>query len=306
MSAFNRGLGLVLRFIRRLPGGSQSILAEASDGRIYVVKFANNLQGANLPFNESMGSEIYRALELPTPAWRPLVVTNDFLDRNPDCWMEGEAGTIRPSPGLCFGSRFLGGKGVQLHEILPESGLKRINNRDAFWMAWLVDICADHADNRQAVFVESGRGGLKAFFVDHGHLFGGPKAEQGPKFLASRYLDFRIYRGVSSEYLLNLQKALAGADLDRLWKRMRTLPEGWKTVSAVNRFAQCLERLATPKLLGNIVDTMFSAYERSDGFERNGCQHEQEVMCSILRPGLPAAGPGGNADSDRTNHAVCA
>ena len=47
----------VTRHIQKLRGGSQPILAEASDGRLYVVKFANNPQGANLLFNESMGRD---------------------------------------------------------------------------------------------------------------------------------------------------------------------------------------------------------------------------------------------------------
>jgi len=92
-------------------------------------------------------------------------------------------------------SLFLGGDGIRLLEILPEQ-FQAVRNRGNFWLAWLIDICAKHADNaRQSFWMAHDR--LKAYFVDQGHLFGGPKGEQRPRFLASRYLDPRIYQSIS-------------------------------------------------------------------------------------------------------------
>ena len=81
---------------------------------------------------------------------------------------------LRPASGLCFGSRFLGGNDKRLLEVLPGSSFKLVRIRVSFWLAWLIDVCADHVDNRQAIFVEYAGGWLDAHFIDHGHLFGGP------------------------------------------------------------------------------------------------------------------------------------
>lgn len=53
------GFPILTGFLKALRGGSQSILAQANDGQLYVVKFANNLQGKNLLFNEAAGSMLY-------------------------------------------------------------------------------------------------------------------------------------------------------------------------------------------------------------------------------------------------------
>ena len=267
MSSLRTGLVLVTRYIRNLRGGSQPILAEASDGQAYVVKFNNNPQGANLPFNESIGCELYSAVGLASPGWKPVLITKSFLELNPDCWLQTPEGRLRPTAGLCFGSRFLGGGSARLREILPGTRFKLVANQESFWLAWMIDICARHADNRQAVFIEGAGGGLKAFFVDHGHLFGGPKGGQEPHFLAPRYLDPRIYRGVSSLHLQNLPRVAGRLDADRLWKRVNSLPDEWKTKSAIEGLSQCLGRLSSSQLLQNVVDTMVDGDRRKYGLE---------------------------------------
>ena len=289
MSAPGNSYSFVTHYVRNLRGGSQPILAQAGDGLLYVVKFNNNFQGPNLPFNESIGTELYRALGLAVPCWKPMMVTDVFLDRNPDCWMQTPEGRLRPESGLCFGSRFLGGDGIRLLEILPGTTFKRVRNHQDFWLAWLVDICAGHADNRQAIFRETAQQGLIAFFFDNGHLFGGPKGEQQSHFMASRYLDPRIYQNVCSQYLLDLQKVVATLDLEQLWKRAQTLPEPWKTTSALEAFEQCLQRLSTPILLQGVLETIVDAYERTNGFEPREFQEGREPRVSVLFPGIQAA-----------------
>jgi hypothetical protein len=286
MSAIKRGLVFATRYFRNLRGGSQPILAEASDGLAYVVKFTNNLQGANLPFNEGIGSELYSAFGLAGPGWRPILVNDSFLDHNPDCWMQTPEGSLRPTAGLCFGSRFLGGNSVRLLEILPGTSFKRVSNRKSFWLAWMIDICARHVDNRQAIFLEDVKGRLKAFFVDHGHLFGGPKGGERQHFLGSRYLDPRIYQDASSLHLLNLQKVARCLDADRLWKQIDGLPDEWKTTSAIEGFAQCLDRLSTTKLLQNVVDTMVDVHDRTHGFERSPSRRGRKAPFGVLCSGV--------------------
>jgi hypothetical protein len=290
MSASGPEYAFITRYIRNLRGGSQPILAQASDGLFYVVKFTNNLQGANLPFNESMGSELYRACGLAVPSWKPLLVTDAFIDQNQDCWMQTPEGRLRPSSGLCFGSRFLGGDGIRLLEILPGTSFKRVRNHMDFWLAWLIDICAGHADNRQAIFLEAGAGWMDAFFVDYGHFFGGPKGELQPHFLTSRYLDPRIYLGVSSGQLLSFQKVVQCLDVEQLWRRVQTLPDDWKVESALNGFTQCLSRLSTSNLLQNILDTMVDALQQARENEDGKRQSRRNPPESFLCPRVQTEG----------------
>jgi hypothetical protein len=83
------------QFVRKLRGSCQPILVRASDGLLYVAKFAKNLQGPNVLFNESAGTELYRAFGLSVPSWKQLVVTGKFVDRNPGCWMQTDDGARR-------------------------------------------------------------------------------------------------------------------------------------------------------------------------------------------------------------------
>ena len=182
-----------LEFIRKLRGGSQPILLRASDGLLYVVKFRNNLQGPNLPFNEVLGTELFRQAGLQVPQWSFVEVTDDFLDKNPSCWIETEDGRRRPTSGLCFGSQLLSLRSHSLFEILPRTSFSRILNRKDFWTAWVIDVLCEHSDSRQGIFLKENTNQLNVYFIDQGHMFGGADGTAAPKFLVSRFLDPRIY-----------------------------------------------------------------------------------------------------------------
>jgi hypothetical protein len=290
MYALGQDIVFVTRFIRNLRGGSQPILVQASDDLFYVAKFANNLQGPNLLFNEGAGSELYSACNLAVPAWKPLLLTDKFLDENPDCWMVNSEGRLRPQSGLCFGSRFLGGEGIRLREILPGTSFSRVSNRADFWLAWLIDICAAHVDNRQAVFAEDAKGWLHAFFVDHGHLFSGPNGQHRFHFRASQYLDSRIYMHLASHRIHNLLTIAANQNVDRLWREIQTLPEDWKTTSALKGFAECLGMLSSPRLLEGAIESMVNADEQSDEPKCRGYGKQRQFPKPVLRAGVQAEG----------------
>lgn len=275
------------RFFRNLPGGSKPILARASDGHLYVVKFGNNPQGTNLLFNESIGTELYRTSGLFVSFWKPLLVTDSFVDGNPGCWMSTPEGYLRPQSGLCFGSRFLGGDGPALLEILPGNRFQRVSNRLSFWLAWMIDICAEHADNRQAIFLENRTGRLRAFFIDHGNLFGGAGGEKQPHFMESRYLDPQIYPELSSELARDLLKIVQSLDVDELRLRMDELPDVWKTKSAIDRFERCLGNLSSSELLWELADTLVEASKKNAG--SSGRIQLIEPEPPILRPTIQAA-----------------
>jgi len=306
MSRAYKDLSTVTRYIRKLRGGSQPILVQASDGSIYVAKFVNNLQGPNLVFNEAAGHELYQACGLAVPSWTPLLLTDEFIDSNPDCWMETAEGRQRPAAGLCFGSRYLAAGSQRMLEILPGTSFGRISNRNSFWLAWIVDICAQHADNRQALFAEDARGMLDAFFIDHGHLFGGASG-QGPRhFIASRYLDPRVYPSVSLQYFVSVRKSLASIDIDDLWQTVLELPQEWKTPTALDNFAKCLTNLSTSCLLKGIVDTILDSQLRTPGSEFSDNRRRPKPPASVLCACVPAAGVGLQRVANERHHSLCA
>lgn len=252
MSALGESTVRVTQHVRRLRGVSQPVLVEASDGLLYVVKFHHPENTPNLPLNESLGHETYRACQLLTPLWSPVAVSSAFIDHHPECWWEVSPGERqRPASGVYFGSRFRGGGGRRLLEILPGDGYHQVINHESFWRAWVIDICARHADHRQAVFAKLEAGQFEAIFIDHSHMFGGPAGDQEPDFLTSRYLDRRIYRNPPdpAQEALSLTHEL---DPDRLWATIRTLPTDWKTPSALQSIEVFLHRVADPRILERI------------------------------------------------------
>lgn len=282
------GLGLVTRHIRNLRGGSQPILAEASDGFVYVVKFTDNLQGPHLPFNESMATELYRACGLPVAPWRPLLVTDSFLDRNPACRLETPEGRRKRAPGLCFGSRYLGGKDKRLFEVLPGAFFRRVRNAEDFWRAWLVDICAGHSDDRQAIFRERADRQLEAVFVDFGHMFGGAAGSDPIRpFRASRYRDERIYPPISTSLLKKVRGIADNLETDRLWRRLGVLPEEWKSESAIENFTRCLDRLSSVSILEDTLRAM-AANQQVTACEKPRPHCRRKPVNAILHPGVHA------------------
>jgi len=302
MIALGKDPALVTHYVRNLHGGSQPILARASDGFLYVVKFANNLQGPNLLFNESAGSELYRACGLPVPKWRPLEITDEFLDRNPDCWMGTPEGRLRPASGLCFGSRFVGGNGSRLFEILPGSMFKRVRNQFSFWLAWLIDICAEHVDHRQAIFADDSDGWLDTYFIDHGHLFSGPNGDLRRNFRASRYLDERIYGQASSEALADFQDVLQAFDADRLRQVIEAIPAEWSQATARESFERCLQRLTTTSLVQHLLETIILDLEQRAEEESGIVGGEKKPPSTVLCHGLHGA----RLWRSITQHAHCA
>ena len=229
-------------FLRKMRGGSQAILAEASDGLVYVVKFPNNLQGPNVLLNECVGNQLYRVCGLPCSDWKAFDVSDQFIEENPGCWIFNNQKPVQPVSGLAFGSRFIGGAGVRLWEILPGSWFQRVQNPHNFWRAWLIDACLGHADNRQVVFQEWKVGSLKPCFIDHGFLFGGADGTHRPKAARSRYLDPRVYGNAPVPQLSKYAKTIHEVFPEILRSLVQDVPAQWKTTSAIASFERYVER----------------------------------------------------------------
>jgi hypothetical protein len=278
---------LAVRFIHKLRrGASQPVLIEASDGIKYVLKFNNNPQGPNVPFNEAAGSELYSAFGLAVPTWNPILVTEAFIERNPGCWMDIHKEKMRPSAGLCFGSRFLGEDGFRVTELFSGNRYERIRSRGSFWAAWLLDVCADQTDVRQAVFIEDSQRMITVFFIDHGNLFGGPNGDKQGNFLSGCRVDWEIYPDIWSGKALEIQAALHLMNTDSVCRQIESFPSEWKRDSALDRFSQCLERLSNVDFLEKTADRIIRAYKERVERALRGPGTTEPFPNALLRGGI--------------------
>src|ERR1700757_1602342 len=98
-----------VQFIRKMRGGSQPALIRCNDDKLYIVKFLNNQQGPNVLANEVLGNELLNMLNLPTPQWKAIFISSNFIKENNAMFFETPSGSSSINSGLHFGSEFLGG-----------------------------------------------------------------------------------------------------------------------------------------------------------------------------------------------------
>jgi hypothetical protein len=239
------------KYIRKMKGGSQSILVRANDGKHYVVKMADNPIGPNVLANEFMGSSIAKAAGLPVAEAKGIVISDSFIESHPDLWFELQSGKRRPNKGVHFASLLVGQtSGTERpFEYVSPSRVHLVTNREAFLGMYILDIWANHQDNRQAVFRRRPDNTLEAFFIDHGHMFGGPEWNFNATSLSALHLELEIYRDLWQEdkitsWVSRFQTVVPGvlrriadpmdskwysgdlaALIDRLTKRLAELPE---------------------------------------------------------------------------------
>lgn len=72
------------RLIRKMRGGAQAHLLEASDGHYYVVKFLNNPQHRRILVNEWISSAFLKYLGIPSPEAGVVSISSEFLQANPE------------------------------------------------------------------------------------------------------------------------------------------------------------------------------------------------------------------------------
>jgi hypothetical protein len=185
-----------------MKGGSQSILVQANDGKYYVVKMAGNPQGANTLANELLGSLIAKSVGLSVAEGKGIYLSDSFIDGYPDVWFELQSGRRRPEKGLHFGSLFVGQPSGQRRptEYISPSRINMITNRDAFLGMYLLDVWANHQDNRQAILRKASNDPTQeVFFIDHGHMFGGPDWSFQERPGVAFHLEMAVYSDLWQE-----------------------------------------------------------------------------------------------------------
>jgi hypothetical protein len=168
---------IVTAVIKKQPGGSQSRLVQCDDGKLYVLKMHPNPQGPNVLANEALGSILLRGLGLLSPPWRPVTIDLKTVRFFPDLAMKtSDQETTFPACGIHFGSEYLGGPQNDHYNFMPESCMHKLRSNAQFLAIYLFDVWASHQDERQCVFQRMRQTSIyDTFFIDNGHLFGGPK-----------------------------------------------------------------------------------------------------------------------------------
>jgi hypothetical protein len=201
-----------LRFIRKMRGGAQAHLIECDDGVHYVVKFLNNPQHRRILVNEWISSVFLKHLEIAAPKTAIINVTREFLDANPETYLQLGARRQAVEPGWHFGSAFPGDPATTaVYDFLPDALLGKVVNLREFAGALVFDKWMGNADARQSIFFRAplkdwapaydasrSRKGFVGHMMDHGYVFEGPHWRFSDSPLHGLYFRPMVYEGVRS------------------------------------------------------------------------------------------------------------
>jgi hypothetical protein len=228
-------------------------LATGNDGLRYVVKLPGALSHSNALFNEAAGAELYRALGLPTPMWRLVYLPAEILALFDARRFDGGASS---RSNISFGSCCVWRPEDRVTDLLPSSSFARIKQPELFWLAWLTDVCASHANKRQALFIEDSDRRILPQFIDHKEMFGGVNGGETPTPVASRYLDPRAYPAFADETCRVIDRHILSLDCDTLIRRINCLPTDWRTSDAQKSFAAALDRLTQRRVWESLLENI--------------------------------------------------
>lgn len=236
----------IAKVIRKVRGGSQASLIEVAGGRRYVLKWCRNPQGPRVVSNEAIATGLYDRLGLPVPGWDAIEVSEEFIGDHRCMWFEEPQGMKRPRGGVHFGSSLLGACGEGVFEILPRVWYPRVANREDFIGAFVVDVWAEHADRRQALFLEDPKTrALSAVFIDHGHMFGGTGGDAKGSTDGCVYLDKLIYEDLIQEDLVEFWcERIRQTGMDAATDAVSHMHASWRGPADEARLARLRERLA--------------------------------------------------------------
>jgi hypothetical protein len=241
------------KYIRKMKGGSQSNLVRANDGKYYVVKMADNPGGPNVLANEHMGSLIARAVGLPVAEAKGILLSDSFIDNHPDLWFELQSGKRRPEKGLHFGSLLVGqtSGAERPTEYISPSRVNLITNREAFLGMYLLDVWANHQDNRQAILRSRSNNGQEVVFIDHGHMFGGPDWDFKEDLRSALHREIAVYANLwQDEQIASWISRFQTIVPEVLTSVAHSMPSQWYKGDLANLIGRLAERLANlPELI---------------------------------------------------------
>jgi hypothetical protein len=208
----------------------------STGGELWVLKWRDG-GGPQTGMKEVVGTELMARMGLPVPRWSAILVTDEFLDRFPEVWMErSDGGWVRPEAGLHFGSSLtLSANGLPTYQVIPRSWHDRVANRRDFVGALLADLWMNNCDRRQCLFLTEG-GSLRARFIDHDCCLGG---FNGEGVTTARQLTMpspELFRDVLDESVVaEWMDKVDGLGADVLERIVEEIPAEWADAAAMER-----------------------------------------------------------------------
>ena len=195
------------RLIRKMRGGAQAHLMEASDGHAYVVKFHNNPQHRRILVNEWIALTFLHYLGIAAPEIAMVEITESLLAGDPEIHIQVGRERRPVTPGWHFGSRFPGDPArTVVYDYLSDTLLDKVENLPDFRAVLAFDKWMGNADSRQAIFFrarvleplasQSPCLGFVAQMVDNGYVFEGPHWRLGESAIQGLYFRPLVYRAV--------------------------------------------------------------------------------------------------------------
>jgi len=276
-------------FLYKLCGSSQPSILMGEDGAFYVVKF-RGFPGNKALINEVIGTELIRHMGLPTPDWVPIELSKDFIERNPGLWFRTEGSPIKPLPGLHFGSRLIEAPGEQrTYQMIPNSWIKRIENRPDFLGILILDLWANNCDRRQAVFLSDEQNRLHASFIDNDFMFGGKFGFEITCPRRAMVYDLDVYRGLWDH--LSVKEwvhKVDGIGENSIRRIVSSVPDGWANEQTLREITEQLRsrRAILSCLLNDTENVLNSGYSLKYEKPRYAAEPSPFRVASVL-PALP-------------------
>jgi hypothetical protein len=273
---------LARRHIRKMRGGAQAHLLEASDGQFYVVKFQNNPQHRRILVNELVASVFLKYLQISSAEAALIQVTEEFLRDNPDVSIELGASKTPVSPGWQFGSRYPGDPArLAVYDFVPDTLLHKVRNLSDLLGALVFDKWVSNADGRQAVFFRARvrewlpdaaethplTMGFIAMMIDHGFAFSGPEWKFMDSPVQGLYPRKQVYETVTSlEQFEPWLERVVHFPEEVVDQAYRQVPPEWIR-GEEDEFAHMLERLMrrrqlVPGLISDVRRARSSPFPR--------------------------------------------
>lgn len=219
-----------VQHIRRMRGGSQSHLVQASDGNCYVTKLMGNPQNTKILANEMIASRIGLWLGLPMAPVEVIRLDEWLIEHTPEFVFESSAGNVKCKPGRQLGSRHPGHPLThQVFDYLPEDYFHQVKTVADFVRVLVLDKWLSNCDGRQAIFSKAAtERKYRVTFIDQGYCFNAGEWTFPNLPLHGVYYRNHVYRGVENwdAFEPTLSKA-EQCDIVDIWRCAAGLPPEW-------------------------------------------------------------------------------
>ena len=220
-----------VQHLRKLRGGSQSHLLQASDGAWYVTKFQNNPQHVRVLANELLATRLGLALGLPMPRVETIAVSEWLIEHTADLRIDLGGRTIPCRSGEQLGSLYGGPDSpARTLDYLPRYLLETVLNIDDFARVLVLDKWTCNSDGRQASFRRRTPRSQRfvATFIDQGYCFNAGEWTFPDCPLRGVYADNCVYKKVAGwdAFEPTLTRA-EQMDANEIWRLAADIPEEW-------------------------------------------------------------------------------